>query len=148
MMRTGSSLDRAPYLSIGVFAQKMIDGLIAFVEFGRRENLDALLAEALESLKAATGGEEDRTSYDGVRPLVSYERMRTYREVIPTHERREGIVEALDSLLKQRGNQKQQRKSAEAAIRFFYDLEARALRNFDQPDEPSPRGIRELCRAT
>jgi hypothetical protein len=74
--------------------------------------------------------------------------MRTFNEVIATPERRDKIIEALDSLLRQRGSAKQQRKNAETAIRFFYDLETRALRNFDQPVEPLPRGIRELCKAT
>jgi hypothetical protein len=55
MMRNGNPQDRVPYLSIGVFAQKMIDGLIGFVETGKRENLENYLGEALASLKAATG---------------------------------------------------------------------------------------------
>jgi hypothetical protein len=147
MMRNGSPQDRVPYLSIGVFAQKMVDGLIGFVETGKRENLESYLGEALASLKASTGEEEAHAGRAGMRALPSYEQMRTFNEVIATPERRDKIIEALDGLLKQRGSVKQQRKNAETAIRFFYDLETRALRNFDQPDEPLPRGIRELCKA-
>ena len=147
-MRNGSPQDRVPYLSIGVFAQKMIDGLIEFVETGKRANLENYLGEGLASLKAATGEKKADTGRAGMHALPSYEQMRTFNEVIATPERRDKIIEAIDGLLKQRGSAKQQRKNAEMAIRFFYELETRALRNFDQPVEPSPRGIRELCKAT
>ena len=147
MIRTGSQQDRVPYLSIGVFAQKMIDSLIGFVETGKRENLDTYLAEALASLKAATGDEKAPSGRASMHALPSYEQMRTFNEVIATQEQRDKIIEALNGLLKQRGSPKQQQNNAEKAIRFFYDLENRALRNFDQPIEPLPRGIRELCKA-
>ena len=78
-MRTGGLQDRVPYLSIGVFAQKMIDSLIRFIETGNSETLDAYLQEALASLKASTGEE---TTPDKSRAVhASYEQLRTFNEV-------------------------------------------------------------------
>jgi len=146
-MRTGSSQDRVPYLSIGVFAQKIVDSLIKFIETGNSENLDAHLPEALASLKAATGEERSPDGPRSMHALPSYEQLRTFNEVA-TPERRKEIVGVLENLLDKRGSLKQRRRSAEKAVRFFYTLENRALRNFDQPTEPLPRGIRELCKQT
>jgi hypothetical protein len=147
-MRTGSSQDRVPYLSIGVFAQKTIDSLIKFVETGNCETLEVYVREALDSLKAATGEQRAAEAPRAMHALPSYEQMRTLNEVVPTPERRAEIIAVLEELLHKRGDRQQQRRNAEKAIQFFYTLENRALRNFDQPTEPLPRGIRELCKQT
>jgi len=137
---------RVEYLSVGLAAQRLIDVLIEFVEEGKNEELDPSLREALDWLKAdeARAGAPEET---GSRVFLTYEQVRTLSEVLPTPQRRGEMVRVLQELLERRGSKKRQRRNADQAIEFFYELENRALWNFEQPSEPPPTGLRELCKA-
>ncbi len=137
---------RTEYLTVGLFAQRLIDELIDFADAGSEEGLDSCLTEALEILKGESATAPAGTPERQARGLHSYERVRTLDEVDPTTRRRRETIRALEGLLQRKGSGKQQKLNAEKAIEFFYHLENRALRNFDQPSEPLPAGLRELCK--
>ena len=136
---------RMRYLSFGLFAQKLIDVLIEFVDEGREEGLQSALTEAIDNLKDASGGAGTGATERSVHTFRNYEQVRTLDQVCPLEERRTEIIQMLEDLRDRRGSRRVQRRNANQAIKFFYALENRALRNFAQP-EPLPRGIRELCQ--
>ncbi len=137
---------RTEYLTVGLFAQRLIDKLIDFADAGSEEGLDSSLTEALEILKGESATAPAGTPERQARGLHSYERERTLDEVDPTAQGRGETIRALEELLQREGRRKQQVMNAEKAIEFLYRLENRALRNFDQPSEPLPAGLRELCK--
>jgi len=137
---------RIRYLSFGLFAQKLIDVLMEFVEEGKEERLDAALEEATDFLRALSGEPPSATEARRSRAFHSYEEVRTLDEVCPEPQQRKEIIGLLADLRHRKRPKSARRKNANKAIDFFFSLENRALRNFEQP-EPLPRGIRELCRA-
>lgn len=136
---------RMRYLSFGLFAQQLIDVLIEFVDEGRDERLPSALTEAIEYLKAASGGADTGATGRNVHTFRNYEQVRTLDQVCPLGPGRKEIIQILEDLRDRQGTRRAQRRKANRAIEFFYALENRALRNFAQP-EPLPRGIRELCQ--
>jgi hypothetical protein len=134
------------YLTVGLFAQRLIDKLIDFADASSEEGLDSCLTEALEILKGESAAAAPGTPERQARGLHSYERARTLEEVDPTAQGKKETIRALEELLQRKGGRKQQILNAEKAIKFLYRLENRALRNFDQPFEPPPAGLRELCK--
>jgi hypothetical protein len=122
---------RDNYLTLALFSRRIIEALKELVQKGKRERLHSALPAAIESLQAATDSRQHLTGY-GLRVARSYDQVRTINELFPESERL-GMIETLKSLL---GNETPDPEEAKQAIRFFYTIENRALRNYRHP---SPR---------
>jgi hypothetical protein len=142
MMTAGPRL-RTRYLSLGLFAQSIVDVLITFVDKGKDENLEPCLKEALASLQAANRPPADRGN---VKAFTNFEQVWTLNQI--AEPKRQEAIRILEDIIHQRGSTRKLRRQAETAIEFFYTLEGQALRNFDQPTDPLPSGIRRLCNTT
>ena len=123
---------RDNYLTLALFSRRTIEALKEFVQKGNRGRLATALPAAIESLQAATDSHQHLTGY-GLRVARSYDQVRTINELFPA-EQRIGMIETLKSLLEEAA----QDPKAEAleAIKFFFAIENRALRNYRHP---SPR---------
>jgi hypothetical protein len=127
MMTTTDPEVRIRYLTLSLFAQSVIDALIAFVEQGNQENLDACLSEAVESLRHATGAGPGSALRGGVRAFGDYEHVRTLEEVRPQYDLTE-VIKTLEGIRQGRGNRSKQKRDADKAIAFFGALQNQALR--------------------
>jgi hypothetical protein len=147
MMLSGTEA-RVRYLTVAVFAQKVLDALVAFAEHGDDAGLKPALELAVQELKTAIGGGPDNYQQGSPRAFSNYEQVRTLDEVKNRSEVQE-IIQALERLTEDLdAGVPADRRQLDEAIDFFCHLESRALRNFDRPTEALPRGIRELCRAS
>jgi hypothetical protein len=148
MMLSGTEA-RIRYLTVAFFAQRVLDALVASAEHGDDAGLKPALEPAIQELKTAIGSRPDDYQGGSPRAFSDYEQVRTLDEVCSGADVRE-VVRALEGLLERRGaaNSPEQRRGLEEAITFFSRLESHALRNFDQPIDSLPTGIRELCKAS
>jgi len=140
---------RIRYLSVAFFAQGVLDALAKFAQSGSAVGLDATLATAIRELGAATGTQPAERRPGDVRAFRNYEQVRTLDEV-SNQAGIQKIIHILEDLLERRntGHIAEQRRELNDAIDFFFHLESHALRNFDQPIESLPSGMRELCKAS
>jgi hypothetical protein len=146
MMLSGTEA-RVRYLTVAVFAQKVLDALVASAEHGNNAGLKPALELAVQELKTAIGSRPDDHQQGSPRAFSNYEQVRTLDEVRNPAEVQK-IIQALERLTEDlEAGAPADRQQLDEAIDFFCQLESRALRNFDQPTETLPRGIRELCRA-
>jgi hypothetical protein len=122
---------RDNYLTLALFSRRIIEALKELVQKGKRERLQSALPAAIESLQAATDSRQHLTGY-GLRVARSYDQVRTINELFPESVRL-GMIETLKSL---QANETPDPEEAKQAIRFFYTIENRALRNYRHP---SPR---------
>ena len=140
-MKTANPEARIPYLSLALLAQKVIDCLIEFKERGEKPSLfDDTLGEALKKLQAATPQEPRRAL------LPIYEDLLTLNEAWSPTEVSE-TVRDLEALRNPQVELQVRMSLAENVVEKFFKLENQALRNFERPSDPLPRGIRELCQA-
>ena len=123
---------RDNYLTLALFSRRTIEALKEFVQKGTRERLMSALPAAIESLQAATDSRHHLTGH-GLRVARSYDQVRTINELFPAKERLE-MITTLQSLLDDAAQHT--KEEALQAIRFFYTIENRALRNYRHP---SPR---------
>jgi hypothetical protein len=119
---------RDNYLTLALFSRRIIEALKDVVQKGKRERLESALPAAIESLQAATNSRQHLTGY-GLRVARSYDQVRTINELFDENVRL-GMIETLKSL---RGNENPDRTKAMQAIKFFYTIENRALRNYRHP---------------
>jgi len=146
-MKTTNPEARIPYLSMALLAQKVIDCLIEFTE--RKEKpitFDKTLEEALQALRAAEVKYTPQAPRRSMSALLKYEHLLTLNEAWSTAEVSE-TAQSLEALLKSQGEIQERMSMAEKVIEKFFKLENQALRNFDRPSDPLPRGIRKLCEA-
>lgn len=122
---------RDNYLTLALFSRRIIEALKDLIKKGARERLQSALPAAIESLQAATDSRQHLTGY-GLRVARSYDQVRTINELFPESERL-GMIGTLKSLL---DNPTPNPEEAAHAIKFFYTIENRALRNYRHP---SPR---------
>jgi hypothetical protein len=123
-------VSRDNYLTLALFSRNVIDGLRDLVESGkRRRQLNEVLPEAIESLQAATDGQQGSLKGGGLKMVQNYDQVRTINEVFPKKQDRNQMIRTLKAL--QTGGQPtSQRDAAIRAIEFFYAIENRALRNY------------------
>jgi hypothetical protein len=135
--------DRAQYLSLALFSQKIISALMDYVDENKKANLKASLDEALVSLRNA------RMKRPVSRPrsaaaLTSYEHLRTLEEVWSPKERADAI-RMIQAILRA-PEQPKTKHVANKLIDLFSKLQNQALWNFEQPKPVSPKVMRRLCQ--
>jgi hypothetical protein len=120
---------RDNYLTLALFSRNIIDGLRDLVEGGSRRQLNRVLPEAIESLQAATDGQQASLKGIGLRMVQNYDQVRTINEVFPRKQDRNRMIRTLRAL---QASSRPDREKDEAmnAIKFFYAIENRALRNY------------------
>lgn len=124
---------RDHYLTLALFSRRIIEALKELALQGKSERLRTALPAAIESLQAATDSRHHLTGY-GLRVARSYDQVRTINELFPEKEDRLGMIETLKSL--QGDVTPDVQAKAVEAIKFFFAIENRALRNYRHP---SPR---------
>lgn len=122
-------VSRDNYLTLALFSRNVIDGLRDLVESGkRRKRFLAVLPEAIESLQAATDGQQQNLTGDALKIVQNFDQVLTINEVFPKKQDRNRMIVTLKAL--QSGPSTNDQDAAMAAIKFFYAIENRALRNY------------------
>jgi pyruvate-formate lyase len=125
-----SPVSRDNYLTLALFSRNVIDGLRDLVESGkRRRQFTDILPEAIESLQAATDGQQQNLRGDALSIVQNYDQVRTIAEVFPRKQDRNRMIKTLKALKTGTVNANKQSAAMEA-IHFFYAIENRALRNY------------------
>jgi len=134
--------DRAQYLSLALFSQKVVSALMEYVDENKSARLKPSLDEALESLL------QSKRSFVPSRPKVaaftSYEHLRTLDEVWTSTDRGKAI-RMIRVVLRAPKNPKT-KVVANELIRLFSELQNQALWNFEQPKPVSQRVMQRLCQ--
>src|SRR5713101_5708731 len=87
------------YLTLALFSRNVIDGLRDFVESGkRRQQFQEVLPEAIESLQAATDGQQGHLRGDGLKMVQNYDQVRTINDVFPKKQDRNRMIRTLKAL--------------------------------------------------
>ena len=143
-MRGSSSEARMKYLSLALFAQRMVDALIDFVSEDKRDLMTKYSKEAVDSLRTmlGSGDHSPRT-----RALRHYEQVRTITETAPDPATLQKVIATLERLNDPTVAKAQKVRDARKLIDFFHKVEKQALLNCNRPDKPLPRGLHELLRA-
>lgn len=134
--------DRAQYLSLALFAQKLVQALMDYVDENKTARLKPSLAEALDSLLQAK-----RPSAFSRRRVVafgSYEHLRTIDEVW-TAKKREQAIRLMRTVLRAPHKTKT-KTAANELIGLFSELQNQALWNFEQPKPVSQKVMQRLCQ--
>lgn len=134
--------DRAQYLSLALFSQRIVSALMEYVDENRSAKLKAPLSEALSSLAYAK--RPTASSQRKVAAFASYEHLRTLEEVW-TETDRGRAVRMIRIVLRDPGNPKA-KDTANKLIDLFSNLQNQALWNFEQPKPVSPRVMQRLCK--
>ena len=136
--------DRAQYLSLALFAQKVVSALIDYVDENRTGALKPSLSEALESLRSVRN-----SSTSGHRRLAAfrtYEHLRTLDEVWSSKDRTQAI-HMIRSVLQASPKSPKPKAAAERLISLFSKLQEQALANYEQPKPVSPKIMQRLCQS-
>jgi hypothetical protein len=133
--------DRAQYLSLALFSQKIVSILMEYVDENKSAKLRSSLDEVLESLLQT---KHPSSSNSKIAAFSSYEHLRTLEEVWTPRDR----VNAIRMIrVVRRAPQKPKTKdAANELIRLFSELQNQALWNFEQPKPVSQRVIQRLCQ--
>jgi hypothetical protein len=134
--------DRAQYLSLALFAQKVISALIEYVDEGKSQRLKAPLDEALSSLIQMK--RSPIAAHSRAAAFSSYEHIRTLEEVWTAKER-EDAVKIIKAVLRSPSDLKTKR-DADKLIKLFSKLQNQALWNFEQPKPVSQKVMQRLCQ--
>jgi hypothetical protein len=134
--------DRAQYLSLALFSQKVVSALMEYVDENKSERLKISLAEALHSLLQAK--HPSIASQRRVAAFTSYEHLRTLEEVWSATDRAKAIRK-MRAVLRAPKNPKT-KAIANELIDLFSELQNQALWNFEQPKPVSPRVMQRLCQ--
>jgi hypothetical protein len=135
--------DRAEYLTLALFAQRIVSVLMAYVDEKKSAKLKGALEGALDSLQRV---QHPTLSRSKVAAFGSYEQLRTLDEVW-TDQDRTRAVRMIRAILRAPDSPKSS-KIADELIRLFSDLQNQALWNFEQPKPVSPRVMQRLCQLT
>ena len=100
----------------------------------------------MRALQAAEAKYTPHAPRRGLSTLPKYEHLLTINEAWSAAEVSETVRE-LEALLNPHVELSDQISLAEKVFDKFFKLENQALRNFERPSDPLPRGIRELCKA-
>jgi len=134
--------DRAQYLSLALFSQKVVSALMEYVDENKSERLKISLSEALDSLLQAK--HPSLASQRRVAAFTSYEHLRTLEEVWSAADRAKAIRK-MRAVLRAPKNPKT-KAIANELIDLFSELQNQALWNFEQPKPVSPRVMQRLCQ--
>jgi hypothetical protein len=134
--------DRAQYLSLALFAQKVVSVLMDFVDERKNTHLKISLEEALNSLQRAK--DPSASSLKRATAFGSYEQLRTLDEVWSDKDRANAI-RMIRTILRA-PNSPNSTRVANDLITLFSDLQNQALWNFEQPKPVSPRVMQSLCQ--
>jgi len=126
---------RDQYLTFALFSRSIIEALKELVQQGKRERLQTALPAAIDSLQAATDSRHHHLSGYGLRVARSYDQIRTINDLFSQAERL-SMINTLKSLQEDGAGAGDAKQEALDAIKFFYTIENRALRNYRHP---SPR---------
>lgn len=135
-------ISRDHYLTLALFSRRIIEALSELVRSGKRARLRTALPAAIQSLEAAT--DSRHPSGYGLRVVRSYDQVRTINELFPEKEERVRMINKLKALLTV-SNPIVEKEAALEAIKFFYAIENRALRNYRHPSPRASRARRGLC---
>jgi hypothetical protein len=133
--------DRAQYLSLALFSQKVVSALMEYVDENKSVRLKSSISEALESLVRAKN--PSIPSQRKVAAFTSYEQLRTLEEVWSPRDRGKA-VRMMRVVLRAPKNPKT-KTVANDLIQLFSQLQNQALWNFEQPKPVSPRVMQRLC---
>jgi hypothetical protein len=141
-----ASDSRSQYLSLALFSRQIIEALLELVRSGDRVKLSKALPNAIESLQAATDSRTAALTSVVSRIATSYDQVRTIDDLFPEDDRRK-MIQTLQSLHTESADLAAQKAHALQAIRFFYKIENRSLRNSRQPSPRASRLTHGLCPA-
>ena len=133
--------DRAQYLSLALFSQKIVSALMEYVDENKREKLKPSLDEALVSLRSIQTKRPSPASERRVAAFTSYEHLRTLEEVWSAKDRTNAI-RMMQAVLRAPRNPKT-KPVANNLIDLFSKLQDQALWNFEQPKPVSQKVMRE-----
>jgi hypothetical protein len=139
------SRDRAQYLSLALFAQRVVTALMEYVDDGRRNTLKPSLQEALDSLKGIESKKRAPLAHVRAAAFGSYEHLRTLEEVWDPKERTE-CIRMIHTLLRSASGESDATRQAERLIVLFSRLQNQALWNFEQPKPVSQTVVQQLCQ--
>jgi hypothetical protein len=134
--------DRAQYLSLALFSQKIVSALMEYVDENKSGKLKSSLDEALGSLL--------HTKNASVKPrrrvaaFASYEHLRTLDEVWSAKERADAI-KIIRAILRAPKDPRT-KPLANKLIELFSKLQNQALWNFEQPTPVSDSVMQRLCQ--
>lgn len=131
------------YLSLALFAQRMIDILTDCLYDGRCGQLHSAVQEAVNDLKTAASQAQAFTG--AVPSFYNYENLRTVTEALAGGQMAE-LTSILDRFANSGFDPALNRADAERAIDLFYELESQALWNFEQPTAAAAHPLRQLCQ--
>ena|SRR5579872_4684620 len=134
--------DRAQYLSLALFSQKVVSALMEYVDENKSGKLRSSLVEALDSL--AQTRRSSASSERRVAAFTSYEHLRTLEEVWSAKDRTKAI-RMMRKVLNAPRNPKT-KVVANELIGLFSELQNQALWNFEQPKPVSPKIMQRLCQ--
>ena len=134
--------DRAQYLSLALFSQKVVSALMEYVDENKTGKLKPSLEEALYSL--ANTRRSTVASGQRIAAFTSYEHLRTLAEVWGPKDRAKAI-RMIRRVLTAPKNPRA-KATANELIQLFSDLQNQALWNFEQPKPVSPRVMSRLCQ--
>jgi hypothetical protein len=137
--------DRAQYLSLALFAQKVVSALTEFVDENRSAKLKPSLTEALDSLRRVNARRPAVLPQGRFAAFTSYEHLRTVEEVWSAKERGDAI-RMIRILLRTVPKAPEAKADAEKLIDLFSKLQDQALWNFEQPRPVSPKVMQRLCQ--
>ncbi len=133
--------DRAQYLSLALFSQKVVSALMEYVDENKSARLKPSLVEALESLLQAK--RPSVPSRQGVAAFTSYEHLRTLEEVWSASDHGKAI-RMIRTVIRAPKSPKT-KVVANELIHLFSELQNQALWNFEQPKPVSQRVMQRLC---
>jgi hypothetical protein len=134
--------NRAQYLSLALFSQKVISALMEYVDEDKRVRLKPSLKEALVSLQHSK--RLPSPSQRKVAAFTSYEHLRTLEEVWSS-KRRDKAMRMMRVVLHAPKSPKT-KTAANELIGLFSDLQNQALWNFEQPKPVSRKVMQRLCQ--
>jgi len=137
--------DRGQYLSLALFAQKIVSVLLEYADENKTAKLQPTLDEALTSLRSIAGKGPSIVSHGKPAAFTSYEHLRTLDEVWSTRERSDAI-RMIRSILHGAPKDTKTKQIAEKLIDLFSKLQDQALVNFEQPKPVSPKVMQRLCQ--
>lgn len=137
--------DRAQYLSLALFSQKVISALMDYVDKDKQGTLKPSLDEALASLRSVQAKHPSTAAQRRVAAFRSYEHLRTLEEVWSRKERADAI-KMISAILRGTPKKSKTKGIAEKLIKLFSKLQDQALWNFEQPKPVPPRVMQRLCQ--
>jgi hypothetical protein len=133
--------DRAQYLSLALFSQKIVLALMEYVDEDKSEKLKPSLNEALIWLHST---QTKRQTSSSQRKALAYEHLRTLDEVWSSRDRANAI-RMTQAVIRAPRNPKT-KSVANNLIDLFSKLQDQALWNFEQPKPVSQKVMQRLCQ--